>query len=181
MGLVIADQSPRKVGTDVVALTNIKLAFRLVEREDKEILADSTNMSDVHVQRLARLKPGEAMLFFDKLEEPEEVKIEDYRAANNISISLTDEGIAERSAYWRDRPEKLRPYPECGNVRYCTETCDFERRGLAKEISRRIFSRNFKAETDDASRLREIYSKIERMTAAAPKFFSEIFYASINI
>lgn len=40
VGLVIADQSPRKVGTDVVALTDMKVIFRLVEAADKQIIAD---------------------------------------------------------------------------------------------------------------------------------------------
>jgi len=103
VGIVIADQSPRKVTTDVVALTDIKVAFRLVEANDKQILADSTNMNETQEQRLAKLKPGEAFLFFGKLDEPDEIKTEDYRLANNISISLSDEGIKSLSTYWNDR------------------------------------------------------------------------------
>ena len=166
VGIVIADQSPRKVGTDVVALTNIKLAFRLVEREDKEILSDSTNMSDVQTQRLVRLRPGEAMLFFDRLEEPEEVKTEDYRAANNISISLSDESIKERTTYWNGKEEQLRPYPECAYVRNCKGKCDFGCRTLAREISRRIYARNFKPTTSDMGTLKSVYSHIAQLINA---------------
>ena len=89
VGMVIADQSPRKVTTDVVALTDVKLAFRLVEANDKQILADSSNMDDAQKQRLAKLKPGEAFLFFGKLDEPEEIRTEDYRLTNNININGT--------------------------------------------------------------------------------------------
>lgn len=163
VGLVIADQSPRKVGTDVVALTNIKLAFRLVEREDKEILSDSTNMTENQKDRLARLKPGEAMLFFDKLEEPEEVVTEDYRAANNISISLTDEGIRDASTYWNDKLERLKPYPECACVAACSAKCDFMRRNLAREIAKRIFKRHFNEGSSDFEVLKSIYSRIGRL------------------
>jgi hypothetical protein len=165
VGLVIADQSPRKVGTDVVALTNIKLAFRLVEREDKEILSDSANMSEAQTRRLARLKPGEAMLFFDKLEEPEEVVTPDYRADNNISISLTDEGIRERTTYWKDKREKLKPYPECACIKTCPFTCDFAQRGLAREMARRIFARYFAAGSRDINLLKKIYSSAGKLTA----------------
>ncbi|MGL4942376.1 MAG: ATP-binding protein [Thermoguttaceae bacterium] len=103
VGIVIADQSPRKVTTDVVALTDIKLAFRLVEANDKQILADSSNMNEVQKQRLAKLKPGEAFLFFGKLDEPEELKTDDYRLANNINITLSDDGIKSLSTYWNER------------------------------------------------------------------------------
>ena len=166
VGIVIADQSPRKVGTDVVALTNIKLAFRLVEREDKEILSDSTNMSDVQTQRLARLRPGEAMIFFDRLEEPEEVKTEDYRAANNISISLSDDSIKERTTYWNGKEEMLRPYPECAYVRECSGKCDFGCRALAREIARRIYAHDFTPMTSDFGKLKSVYSRISALIKA---------------
>ena len=109
VGIIIADQSPRKVTSDVIALTDIKLAFRLVEAIDKQIIANSSNMSESQHQRLARLKPGEAFLFFGKLEEPEEVLTENYRLLQNISITLSDESIKTQSTYWNKQQEKLRP------------------------------------------------------------------------
>ncbi len=163
VGIVIADQSPRKVTTDVVGLTDIKLAFRLVEASDKQILADSTNMTDIQIQRLSKLKPGEALLFFNKLDEPEEVKTEDYRLNNNISISLSDEGIKSLSTYWKDKKEHLRPYPECSHIQYCRETCDFERRALAKEIARRIYVKNFKADSTDFGLVLNVFKQISKL------------------
>lgn len=139
VGLAIADQSPRKVGIDIVALTDIKVAFRLVESKDKEILANATSMNDAQMARLAKLKPGEAFLFFNRLDEPEEIITPDYRFNNQISISLSDDGIKELSSYWNNKQDKLRPYPECAFSPYCKECCDFERRLLAREIARRLF------------------------------------------
>lgn len=166
VGLVIADQSPRKVSVDVVALTDMKVAFRLVEATDKQILADSTNMTEVQMQRLAKLKPGEAFFFFNKLDEPEEVLTEDYRLNNNISISLSDEGIKTLSTYWNDKQDKLRPYPECGHVACCTHTCDYSRRILAREIARRIFIRHFKPITTSFDTVREVFGQISKLIMA---------------
>lgn len=160
VGLVIADQSPRKVSTDVVGLTDIKLAFRLVEAMDKQILADSANMDDVQIKRLAKLKPGEAFFFFNKLDEPEEVKTEDYRLQNNINITLSDESIKELSTYWNEKADKLRPYPECPYVKYCAKTCDYGRRMLAKEVARRIFKKYFRADSKDFELVREVIPKL---------------------
>ena len=139
VGLVIADQSPRKVGTDVVALTDMKMIFRLVENDDKTIISNSTGMDDSQVQHLARLRPGEAFLFFNRLDEPEEVITPDYRLENNIDISLSDESIKQLSTYWNDKRINLRPYPQCRYVKYCEFDCDYDRRILAKEVARRIF------------------------------------------
>lgn len=163
VGLVIADQSPRKVGMDVVALTDMKLSFRLVEAQDKQIIADSTNMSETQLQRLSKLRPGEAFLFFNKLDEPEEVITPDYRLDNNISITLSDEGIKSLSTYWNDKADKLRPYPECSNTPYCSKTCDFSRRLLAKEVARRIFVHNFKSDSKDFNIVKKVFSKISAL------------------
>ncbi len=166
VGMIIADQSPRKVSSDVVGLTNIKLAFRLVERTDKEILANSSNMSEQQIERLARLKPGEAFLFFDKLEEPEEVVTEDYRARTNISITLTDDDIRRRSTYWNDKPAVLKPYPECAYLNTCPHTCNFKTRNIAREIAGRIFKKRIKPDTKEFQVLKELYASIERATLA---------------
>jgi len=160
VGIVIADQSPRKVTTDVVALTDIKLAFRLVEAQDKQILADSSNMNETQELRLAKLKPGEAFLFFGKLDEPEEIKTEDYRLANKISITLSDEGIASLSTYWNDRRDQLRPYPECAYCRCCANGCDYNRRILGREIARRIFVKNFKPDSADSQVVKDVFRQM---------------------
>lgn len=160
VGLVIADQSPRKVGTDVVALTDIKVIFRLVEAADKQIIADSSNMSDAMIQRMSKLKPGEAFLFFNKLDEPEEVITPDYRLENNISISLSDEGIKSLSTYWKNKPEMLKPYPECNAIHYCKQTCDYSQRILAREIARRIYVKNFKPDSTDFELVKKVFSRI---------------------
>lgn len=161
VGIVIADQSPRKVTTDVVALTDIKLAFRLVEATDKQILADSTNMNQVQTQRLSKLKPGEAFLYFGKLDEPEEIKTEDYRLANNINITLSDAGIKSLSTYWNERKDKLRPYPECTYCQYCINECDYAKRILSREIARRIFVKNFKPDSADSGIVKDVFRQME--------------------
>lgn len=166
VGLVIADQSPRKVTTDVVALTDMKMVFRLVEGEDKQIIGDSMNMSEDQIKRLAKLKPGEAFLFFNKLDEPEEVITPDYRLENNISISLSDEGIKQLSTYWDNKQDKLRPYPECGLTPFCQKNCDYNRRILAREIARRIFVRNFKPDSKDLEIVKKVFGQISKLVIA---------------
>jgi len=164
VGIIIADQSPRKVSTDVVALTDMKMVFRLVEATDKQIIADSMNMGDGQEQRLSRLKPGEAFLFFNKLDSPEEVVTPDYRLENNIDITLSDKDIGKLTTYWNDKKKNLRPYPECDEVFCCKECCIYERRILAKEIARRIFVKNFKSDMSDFNAIKKVFAQITKLT-----------------
>lgn len=135
VGIVVTDQSPRKVTADVLALTNIKVAFRLVEREDRELLGNSANMSTEQVQRLSGLRTGEALLFHDRLAEPEEVRTVDLRSRQGISTTLTDETLAPRLRYFQDNPDLLRPYPECEVVNGWDPGFD----DIAKQFAERIF------------------------------------------
>lgn len=178
VGLIIADQSPRKVSADVIALTDMKMVFRIVEGTDKQLISDSTNMTDTQTQRLSRLKPGEAFLFFSKLDEPEEVITPNYRLENNISISLSDESIRKLSTYWKMRLAALRPYPECSLINCCKETCDYQRRILAREIARRIFARNFNANTKSFDPVFKVFQSITPLIKAElnnEMFSSELF------
>lgn len=166
VGLVIADQSPRKVSADVVALTDIKLAFRLVEAADKQTIADSTNMTEQQMQRLTRLKTGEAFFFFNRLDNPEEVETNDYRLDHNIRITLPDQEAKRLSTYWNDKPERLRPYPDCSEVPYCKGGCSYERRILAREIARRIYIKNFKPDSADFSLVEKVFAGISKLVTA---------------
>ena len=123
-------------------------------------------MDDTLVSRLTKLKPGEAFFFFNKLEEPEEIITPNYRLENNISITLSDEGIRSVSTYWKGREELLRPYPECSIVPYCTHFCDYNRRILAKEIARRIFVRHFKADMKDFTVVKQVFGQITKLVIA---------------
>lgn len=160
VGMIIADQSPRKVTSDVVALTDIKMTFRIVESDDKQIVADSTNMPETQMKRLARLKTGEAFLFFSKLDEPEELIIDDYRSANGIDISISDEEIKLRSTYWNDKENMLRPYPECACSKYCAQKCDYARRLFSREAARRIFRKYFNNKSCNIDTVKQVFRNI---------------------
>lgn len=160
VGMIIADQSPRKVTADVVGLTDIKLAFRLVEEEDKNIIADSINMSDVQKDRLARLRPGEAFYFYNKLEDPEELITPDYREQKNIEITISDKALHNKMTYWNDKREMLRPYPECKCVSCCQENCEFSRKILARDIAHRIMDHYFVSTERGFDTLKNVFGRI---------------------
>ena len=102
-------------------------------------------------------------MFFNKLDEPEEVITPDYRLENNISISLSDAGIKELTTYWNDKSDKLRPYPQCTYCQSCSNGCDYYRRVLAREIARRIFVRNFKPADDKFDTLIKVFGRISKL------------------
>lgn len=139
LGTIIADQSPRKVGLDIIALTDIKMSFRLVERTDRDIIADSMGMDQIQRDRLLKLRPGEAFMFFQKIDAPEEIVMSDYRSKQSMRIWISDKEIAEKISYWNNNAERTIPYPECIYSDCCRDKCDYGRRSLCKDVSHRLF------------------------------------------
>lgn len=133
--IIIADQSPTKVSREVVANTDIKVAFRLVQSLEKELIADSTNMDEDAQNNLSRLKPGEAYVYYNKLDAPQMVMTEDIREKEGIRLSVPDEEVAARCIYWDNHNELLKPYAECKYCNECQNGCDFNIRSDAEYIA----------------------------------------------
>ncbi|MCL2028644.1 MAG: DUF87 domain-containing protein [Bacteroidales bacterium] len=137
-GIIIADQSPTKVSREVVANTDIKISFRLVQSAEKELIADSTNMDKNATQQISRLKVGEAFVYFSRLENPQLVMTKDIREEENIRLNVPNEEIAERMTYWKNKKSRLKPFAECNFCEDCKNGCDFSLRAKADYYANRL-------------------------------------------
>lgn len=152
-GIIIADQSPTKVSREVIANTDIKIAFRLVQSAEKELIADSTNMDKSASQQLSRLTPGEAYVYFSRLENPQLILTEDIRKKERIRLSVPNEEIAMRMIYWVARKEKLKPFAECAWCDSCVDGCDLTLRSTADYYANRLVS-TYQVKIKDARALK---------------------------
>lgn len=141
-GILIADQSPSAVSRPIVANTDIKVSFRLVQGEEKNIMADATGMEETHKQHLGRLGVGEAFVYYSHLQEPQMVKTTDSRAAEGILLSVPDEEIVRRISYWDSHADLLKPYRECALCHECDSGCDFSIRDRADYYAALILQEN---------------------------------------
>lgn len=139
-GIIIADQSPTKVSREVVANTDIKVAFRLVQSVEKELIADSTNMDEEAQKNLSRLHPGEAYIYYSLLEAPQLVMTKDVFEMEGLHLNVSDNEVAEKCTYWESHLKQLCPYKECAYGESCNETCDFNLRSNAEYIANNAFS-----------------------------------------
>ena len=153
--IIIADQSPTKVSREVVANTDIKVSFRLVQSVEKELIADSTNMDEDAQSNLSRLKPGEAFVYYSKLDTPQLVMTEDIREKEKIRLCVPDTEVATRSTYWNQHAELLKPYPECSLCYLCNRSCDFNIRSNAEFIASSAFNK-FKSLIKDTDSFKKI-------------------------
>lgn len=136
--LLIADQSPAKVSREVVAQTEIKIAFRLVQSVDKELIADTTNMEAETANQLAKLKTGEAYVYYSKLDSAQLIITPDIREQEGIRLTVPDQDIKSRMTYWEDKRPLLKPYQECKCCSLCEGGCEFKLRADADHYARRL-------------------------------------------
>lgn len=139
-GIVIADQSPSNVGRNIIANTDVKVLFRLVERQNREMVGAATNMAPAEETLLARLGTGECLLHYGRLDFPLHVKVDDVQKIAPMAQSISNDRVHREVAFWDSRPLLLRPYRECPLSRSCSEGCDFSTRVDADFLAAQIVS-----------------------------------------
>ena len=163
LGMVVCDQSPRRVGLDILALTDIKTVFRVVENRDRDLISGSIGLDEC--SRLSKFRPGEAYLFFNKMDMPEEIIVDEYRDANNIPTHLSNDCLLKKMKYWDTHSILLKPYPECNFLQECASTCDYKRRVAAKGITRRLCSKYLISKNK-----KELISKFKQLLRSLPDY-----------
>lgn len=138
LGIIIADQSPTKVGRSIVANTNVKVIFKLVEKENKDSVCTATNMTEEDYDLLGRLGVGEALLHYGRVYTPLHIKTLDFKQETPIRQVVGDAEIASRSSYWDSHGQLLIPHIECSANCACRTDCDLKVRTYADFLALKL-------------------------------------------
>ena len=79
-GFIIADQSPSMLDRSAISNTNTKIIMALPNKDDRDIAAGSTSLTDQQKNEVSRLKTGVAVIFQKGWEEAVLCKIDHYNA-----------------------------------------------------------------------------------------------------
>lgn len=139
-GIIIADQSPTKVGRNIVANTNVKVIFKLVEKENKDAISTATNMTEADYDLLGRLGVGEALLHYGRVYSPLHIRTYNVHDKAAIRPVISDQDVAALSTYWDSHRELLIPHAECRYCHDCREACDFRVRSDADFLATRLIN-----------------------------------------
>jgi hypothetical protein len=102
-GVMIVDQVPTKLHSDVIKNTNLKIAHRLVAADDRAVMGSSMSLSDKQASELARLGPGDALVYSHLDDFPIRVVVP---PANSAEIaSLTTHELAKMRSTLIPRPK----------------------------------------------------------------------------
>lgn len=93
-GLIIVDQSPNKLASDVLKNTNTKIIHRIHARDDKNSVGDSMLMDDKQKDFLSALDVGHAIIFTENTDKPLHIYIN--QVSNTNSEDPTDKFVKEK-------------------------------------------------------------------------------------
>ena len=74
-GIVIVDQIPSKLIPDVLKNTDVKVAHRLADKEDREVLGGTMNLTKEQIDEVARLRPGAGVVYYSGLRQAVKIKV----------------------------------------------------------------------------------------------------------
>jgi Helicase HerA-like C-terminal len=74
-GLVIAEQIPSKLVSDVVKNTALKVMHRLPAADDRDLTGAAMNLGDAQSRQVVSLEPGVAAVFADGMDRPIKVRV----------------------------------------------------------------------------------------------------------
>lgn len=143
-GILIADQSPTKVGSGILANTNIKVTFQLVDKGEKEAISNCMNLSSEQERAISNLKAGQAFVFMKGFETPQVVQTPDVRNLYSIDFDASDEEVRDKMKASKDISPIFRPFLLCENCIECKGGCDPEIREEASYHARLLYSQRQK-------------------------------------
>jgi hypothetical protein len=82
-GIIIAEQIPSKLIPDAIKNTAVKVVHRLPAQDDRDATGATMNLSPAQSSFLVTLKPGEAAVFTDGMDNPVLAKLPDGSAREN--------------------------------------------------------------------------------------------------
>ncbi|NUS07289.1 MAG: ATP-binding protein [Nonomuraea sp.] len=74
-GIVVAEQIPTKLVSDVVKNTALKVVHRLPAEDDRKLVGAAMNLSDEQSRHVVSLQPGSAAIFADGMDRPLRVRV----------------------------------------------------------------------------------------------------------
>jgi hypothetical protein len=118
-GVIVADQIPSKLASDVLKNTNLKIMHRIVASDDRELMGGTMNLLGQQKMAVTALPRGQAAVFAEGSETPSLVAVPLFpsvAAASDADVHAVNE------AFYGACPEVRHPMPGCA---HCGSVCRY--------------------------------------------------------
>ncbi|HUT79386.1 MAG TPA: hypothetical protein VM285_16935 [Polyangia bacterium] len=137
VALVIVDQHPSAVAAQVIKSTGSSLAFRQVERKDREELGGAMLLGPAELEELARLRPGEAYFFTEGYFGPRRIRTPNLHAELGLPPPPVGGGIIPflQDDGWFAEARAARVAAEMSQLKRDMDQFDAMRLGIVKQAA----------------------------------------------
>ncbi len=97
-GIIVAEQIPTKLVSDVVKNTALKVVHRLPAEDDRQLVGAAMNLSEDQSRQVVSLPPGYAAVFADGMDRPLRVRVPLGEDRERVMLSPTPPIAGRRSA-----------------------------------------------------------------------------------
>lgn len=91
--IIIADQLPTALTSEVTKNTGLKLVHRLTSQDDREQIGTSISATPFQLERMASFQPGSAYIHHEKVLKPFEVKVDEWKSDDLESTISNDKSL----------------------------------------------------------------------------------------
>ncbi|CAA9231953.1 MAG: Putative ATP-binding protein, partial [uncultured Chloroflexia bacterium] len=168
-GVFVSDQVPVKLAPDVIKNTNLKIAHRVVDKIDREVLAGSMAMTESQTKGLGTLKRGQAAVFSEGDDAPLLVQVPKAKGQHEQSAP-DNRRVAELMAAWRERHEFHGLFRSCASDSLACgeggEACDVAREIVEGSQFQNIFARIVLSAIEDTGALDRMWEDLVSLVRA---------------
>lgn len=99
-GIIIADQLPTSLASQVTKNTSLKIGLRITAQDDREMLASTMSADAVQLEQMALFNPGHALCLYEGVQKPFEVQVTPYSGnADSPDNETLYQLLSTRSTY----------------------------------------------------------------------------------
>lgn len=92
-GIIVAEQIPAKLASDVIKNTNLKVLHRLVAEDDRQLVGDTMNLDEAQKRFVTTLNTGQAAVFAEGDDRPFLVAVDEHLATKSKG-QIADRDVA---------------------------------------------------------------------------------------
>jgi hypothetical protein len=164
--IVIAEQIPSKISSDVIKNTNLKIVHRMVDEEERKIMGHSMNMNKEQSKYISTLEVGQASVYAEKADKPYLIEIPNFKG-KVIKNGYSDQAIAKKytTRFNKNFSELLFPFIGCNTCKVkglCSNFRDKAKEMIEDKDLYLTFNRLFISTLIDSKFLKQGYSEISR-------------------
>jgi DNA helicase HerA-like ATPase len=141
-GVIVADQIPGRLASDVIKNTNLKIAHRVVASDDRGTLAGAMAMDEGQARALVSLRVGQAAVFGSDDDAPLMVQVPSLNSEGPASQPLDKRVRSQATRQPAGSPDgKPRSRSFCGQTCSTDAACELARSLTEDTYVQRIFAR----------------------------------------